>query len=81
MIHDCAFLKYFFQIFSPTVWIPLFKCVLRGRHSRFERVERVAVLPIGSIRKAAFHYSRFRIFGLVSKFVALSVRIPLFKCV
>ena len=42
--------------------------------------ERVAVLPIGSVREAAFHYSRFRIFlAYFSKFVAFSVRIPLFK--
>ena len=26
--------------------------------------ERVAVLPIGLVRKAAFHYSRFRIFRI-----------------
>ena len=26
--------------------------------------ERVAVLPIGSVRKVAFHYSRFRIFWI-----------------
>ena len=40
--------------------------------------ERVVVLPMGSVRKAAFHDSRFRIFWVFFfKFLATTVRIPL----
>ena len=44
--------------------------------------QRVVVLPIGSIRKTAFHYSRSRIFWMFFFiFLAPMVRLPLFKCV
>ena len=42
--------------------------------------ERVAVLPIELVRKAAFHYPRFLIFGYFFTFLAPTGRIPLFKC-
>ena len=38
MIHDCAFFGVFFKFLAPTVRIPLFKCVPRGRHRGFEGV-------------------------------------------
>ena len=41
--------------------------------------ERVAVLLIGSVRKAAFHYSRLRIFWIFFQIFSPTVRIPL-KC-
>ena len=36
--------------------------------------ERVAVLPIGSVRRAAFHYSRLRIFWIFFTFLDLIFR-------
>ena len=45
-------------------------------------LERVAVLPIGLVRKATFHYSRFRIFGTFFQiFSSLRTDSFFFKCV
>ena len=47
----------------PEIWRrfgQVFVCLIAGSNG----LERVAVLPIGLVRKAAFHYSRFRIFGM-----------------
>ena len=38
--------------------------------------QRVVVLPIGSVRKATFPYSRFRIFWIFFKFLALRCGFP-----
>ena len=41
--------------------------------------QRVAVLRIGSVRKAAFHFLRRRIFRIFFNVLAPTVRLPLFK--
>ena len=41
--------------------------------------QRVVVLPIGSVRKATFPYSRFRIFWIFFQIFSPTVRLPLFK--
>ena len=64
----------FAEIRPGSHW-PSFSYVIAGLNG----FQRVAVLRIGSVQKAAVHNSRRSIFGYFFIFLAPTVRLPLFK--